>query len=84
MGYLKLKHNSWLSTDPNKPPINNDNFESHDWKSFNGDVQEAIPINAPAPQCKAVIIRIMVYSDHVGFVDDRRSLTGYMIYVQMA
>ena len=84
MGYLKLKHNPRIAMDPNYPPINNDNIKSKDWTAFYGDVQESIPINNPAPRGKAVVIWMMVDSDHVGGVADRRSHTGYMIYVQMA
>ena len=39
MGYLKFKHNSRLAMDHNYPPINNDNFESQEWKAFYSDVQ---------------------------------------------
>ena len=84
VGYLKLKNNSWIAMDPKYPPINNDNFELQDCIAFYGDVQESIPINAPAPIGKEVIIRIMVDIDHAGDVADRRSRTGYMIYMQMA
>ena len=84
MGYLKLKHNYRLAIYPNYPPINNDNYESQDWTAFYGDVQEAIPINVPAPRGKAVVIQIKVDSDHAGNLADRHSRTCYMIYVQMA
>ena len=46
--------------DTNYPPINEANFKSHDWTSFYGDVQEDIPVNAPAPHGKEVVIRIIV------------------------
>ena len=49
MGYISIKYNSWLAMDPNYPLINEDNFKSHDWTYFYGYVQEAIPVNAPAP-----------------------------------
>ena len=83
MGYLKLKHNSRPDMDSNYPPINKYNVESQDWTAFYSDVQESIAINAPAPQGKAVVIRMMVDSDHAGDLDDRRSQTGYIIYVKM-
>ena len=41
-------------------------------------------IDNPAPRGKEVVIRIMVHSDHSGDEADRRSHTGYMIYVKMA
>ena len=67
--------------DPNYPPTNYDKFELQDWIAFYGDVQEAIPINAPVPRGKAVVILMMVDSDHVGGVSNRHYRTGYMIYV---
>ena len=67
--------------DPNYPRINSNNFESQDWTNFYGDILEAIPINTPAPRGKAVLIRMMVDSDHAGCVADCRSRTGYLIYV---
>ena len=70
--------------DPNYPPINEDSFKSHNWTAFYGDVQEATPVNAPAPRGKEVVIWIMVYSDHYWDEDDCCSHTGYMIYAQMA
>ena len=84
MGYLKLNHSYRLAMDPNYLTINNNNFETQDWTAFYGDSQEATVINAPAPRGKSVVIRMMVDSEHAGDVDDRRSCTGYMIYVQMS
>ena len=69
---------------PNYPPINEDNFKSHDWTDFSGHVQEAIPINTPAACVKEVLIWMMVDNDHVGDEADRCSWTGYLIYVQIS
>ena len=38
----------------------------------------------PPARGKAVVLRMMVDSDHTGDEADRRSRTGYMIYVNMA
>ena len=84
MGYLKLNHNSQIAMDTNYPPTNYDNFELQDCTAFYGDVQESVPINAPAPRGKSVIIRMMVDIDHAGDVVYLHSRTGCMIYVQMA
>ena len=70
--------------DPNYPPIDNDNFESQDWIAFYSDAQESIAINNPVPRGKAVVIQMMVDSDHVGDLSNRCSQTGYIIYVQTA
>ena len=69
---------------PNYRKITKYNFESQDWTSFYGDVQQAIPINSPTSQGKSATIGMMVYSDHARDVDDRRSGTGYMINVLMS
>ena len=52
--------------DSNYPPINKYNVESQDWTAFYSYVQESMAINAPAPQGKAVVIRMMVDNDHAG------------------
>ena len=84
MSYLKIKHNSRLAMDPNYPPINEESFKTQDWSQQYGDIKEAIPTNAPPPKGKEVVLRMMVDSDHAGDTTDRRSRTGYMIYVNMA
>ena len=69
--------------DPNCPPINEENFKSHDWIDFYGDVQEDILVNAPDTRGKEIVIRMKVGSDHAGDEVDRRSCTVFMIYVKM-
>jgi hypothetical protein len=66
MGYLRLKYNSRLIFDRTYPLINDSTFQHHDWEEFYGDVQEAIPTNAPPPLGKEVDLRMMVNSDHAG------------------
>ena len=46
--------------------------------------KEAIPINAPPPRSKEVLLITMVDSDHAGDDTYCRSRTSYMIYVNMA
>ena len=84
IGYLNIKHKSRLYMDPNYPPINEDNFKSHDWKAFYGDVQGDIPVNAPAPRGKVFVIRMMLDSDDAEDGADRSYRTSYMIYVKKA
>jgi hypothetical protein len=54
MGYLWLKYNSQLIFDPTYPFIDDSTFQHHNWEEFYGDVQEAIPTNAPPPLRKEV------------------------------
>ena len=45
--YLKKHHNAQLVFDPLYPDIDMSTFQQHDWKSFYGEVKEAIPIDMP-------------------------------------
>jgi len=45
--YIKKHHNSHLVFDPSYPDIDRSIFMEHDWKEYYGNVQEAIPPNAP-------------------------------------
>ena len=82
--YIKRHHNSRLVFDPSYPEIDMSVFTSHDWKEFYGDVQEAIPPNAPQPLGKDIDLRMYVDSDHAGDKSNRRSRTGYFIYLNSA
>ena len=85
MGYLKWKHNSWLFFDPTYPDIDFDTFnDGAEWKTFYGDVTEAIPPNAPDPRGKAVYLSMWVDSDHVGDKSTRQLRTGYFIFLNTA
>ena len=85
MGYLKWKHNYRLFFDPTYPDIDFDTFnDGAEWKTFYGDVTEAIPPNAPDPRGKYVDLRMWVDSDHAGEKTTRRSRTGYFILLNTA
>ena len=85
MGYLKWKHNSQLFFDPTYPNIDFDTFnDGSEWKTFYGDVTEAILPNAPDPRGKSVDLRMWVDSDHAGDKMTRRSSTGYFIFLNIA
>ena len=47
--YLNNKHNSRMVFDPTYPEIDMSQFKECDWRSFYGNVKEAIPSNAPPP-----------------------------------
>ena len=85
MSYLKIKHNSRLVLDPSYATIEYRKFkQDEDWTAFYGDVEEALPPNAPEPLGKEVELRGFVDSDHAGDKRTRRSRTGYLIYMNMA
>ena len=83
--YIDKKHNSRMVFDPSYPDIDMTQFkEDCEWKSFYGDVKEAIPPNAPEPRGKPLVMRMFVDSDHAGDHKNRRSRTGFFIYLNMA
>jgi hypothetical protein len=49
-----------------------------------GNVQEALPPNAPKPRGKEVDLRLFVDSDHAAETRTRRSRTGFIVYMNMA
>ena len=59
-------------------------FKECDWKTFYGDVGEAIPPNAPKARGKEVNLRLYVDSDHAEEELTRRSRTGFFIFFNMA
>ena len=85
MSYLKWKQNSCLALDPTYLAIVYEKFETEKyWTAFYGDVKEAIPPNAPTSLGNSVDLRMMVYSDHVGYKTTRCSRTVFMIFVNLA
>ena len=56
LGYLKAKYNSRMAFDPTVPYHNKSAFKECDWKEFYGNVEEAIPSNAPEPRGEIVHI----------------------------
>lgn len=83
--HLDRKHNARIVFDPSYPEIDHSTFKECDWKSFYGDVSEAIPPNAPPPRGKEDIdLRLFVDSDHANDQRTRRSRTGFLVYLNMA
>ncbi len=82
MGYLKLKHNSWLIFDPTYPNIDQTAFPTFELTEFYGDVEKAIPPDMSPPLGKGV--GMMVDSDHVGEKRTRSSRTRFIIFCNLA
>ena len=71
--------------DPTYEDIDFDTFiNGAEWKTFYGDVTEALPPNAPDPRGKAVDLGMWVDSEHKGDKMTRRSRTGYFILLNTA
>ena len=79
--YLKKKHNTRMVFDPSYPAIDESNFPDHDWKNFYGEVKEAVPPNAPEPRGSEVDLRLFVDSSHADDKSNRRSRTGYFVFL---
>jgi hypothetical protein len=59
-------------------------FVTADWKAMHGDVNEALPPDAPLSLGKEVDLRLYVDFDHAGEKFTQRSRTGFVIYLNMA
>jgi hypothetical protein len=82
--YLVLHHNTRVVFDPTYPSVDMGTFIKTDWKSIYGDAKDMITYDAPVPHGKEVDLRLFVDSDHVGDQFTRRSLNGFVIYLNMA
>jgi len=82
--YLRNKHNARMCFDPTYPEIDMGSFKECDWKTFYGNMKEAIPPNAPEVRGKEVDLRLYVDSDHAGEEVTCRSRTGFFIFLNMA
>jgi len=82
--YLKSNHNATVVMDPTFPEIDHSVFKTCNWADAYPGATEPIPSNAPKPQGKSVDILLYVDSDLAGDNINRRSRTGYMIFVNSA
>jgi hypothetical protein len=82
--YLRKHENSTLVFDDARADIDERRFTEVNWKDFYGDVDEAIPPNAPVPRGRGVKMSCFVDADHAGNLATRRSQTGVLIYLNKA
>ena len=71
--HLNSHHNSAMAFDPTCPDIDHNSFLECDWKDFHGEVEEALPPNAPKERGKPVDLQLHVDLDHAGDQLMRRS-----------
>ena len=83
-GFLKIKYNSRMCFDSTVPFCDVRAFKECDWKQFYGEVEEAVPSNAPEPRGKKVHLIMYVDSDHTGKKRTRRSRTGFFVFINSA
>jgi hypothetical protein len=82
--YLKYKRNSLMVYNPMYPTIKKDNFPKRNWNNFYGRVKEILPPAMPNPLGLEVIIRVFVDADYAGDNANRRSRTGFIIFLNEA
>jgi hypothetical protein len=82
--YMKNKHNARLVLDPTYPEIDQDDFLRRDWDYFYGDVKEELPPDMPKPLGREVDLRLYVDSSHASDKSNRRSRTGFFVFLNSA
>ena len=83
-GYLKTMPKRKICLDPRYPNIDPNSFAEHDWYDFYRDAEEKIPKDAPKPRGKYVTVHVFVDANHAGCQKTRKSVTGILIFVNMA
>ena len=85
ISFLKSKHNAVMVFDPSEPTIDDSQFQNHDWDATAyGECKEELPSNAPEPRGLGFTMRAFVDSDHAGDSITRRSITGFLIFLNSA
>jgi hypothetical protein len=82
--YIKAHLRSLIILDATLPFVDETRFQTVDWRDFYPEAQEAIPLNAPLPRGKPVIMSCFVDADHAGNHITRRSHTGIVIFCNRA
>ena len=83
--YLKAKHNAEMVFDPSEPEIDESLFEKQEWgNTVYGECSEDLPPDAPASRGHGFKMRAYVDSDHAGDTTNRRSRTGFLVFLNSA
>ena len=70
--------------DPTYPIILEDEYPQRDWNNFYENLKEHIPSAMPKPLGPEVIMRMFVDDDYAGDGANRRSRTGFLIFLNEA
>jgi hypothetical protein len=83
--FLKGKHNGVMVFDPTYPTIDESQFVHEDWSAtpYGGSVED-LPPNMCEARGAGVIMRAFVDSDHASDTTNRRSRTGFIIFLNSA
>ena len=82
--YLKKYHNAELIYNLSDPVVNEHEFKQRDWTASEfGHLQgvEVVPLNLPEPQGMGFVMRAKVDVDHAADTVTRRSMTGFLVYL---
>jgi hypothetical protein len=64
--HLALNHSVRVVFDPTYKHIYEGAFINTDWKAMYGEIEEAVPIDAPTYLGKEIDLRLYLDSDHAG------------------
>ena len=70
--------------DPTQPEFGDKDFSKVNWSDYYPDAMEAVPLNAPEARGKPVQINMFVDASHAANVVNRRSHTGFIIFIGRA
>ena len=84
IGYLKSHKKLRILFDSSQPRTNPKWFQEYDWYDFYRDAKEAIPPDMPEARGNNVSITCFVDANHASDVQDRRSQTGILIFINRA
>ena len=83
--FLKSKHNVVTVFDPNEHEIYQNQFLTEDWCATPyGICKEDVTSNAPSPRGMRFTIRAFVESDDAAHSVTRRSITGFIVFLNSA
>ena len=83
--FLKCNHNGVMVFDPTEPTIDESLFPEQDWSAtpYSGSKEE-LPPNMCEPRGIGMTMRAFVDSDHATDTTNRRSRTGFIIFLNSA
>jgi hypothetical protein len=83
--FLKGNHNGVMVFDPTEPTIDESLFPDQDWSATPySESTEDIPSNMCEPRGVGMTMRAFVDSDHATDVTNRRSRTGFIVFLNNA
>jgi hypothetical protein len=86
--FAYLKHHERLTMvfDNTEPSFDGSKFKECNWSKFYPDAEEAIPMDAPEPRGKSVVLLCFVDADHAGccVTGDHIQVSYYILIAQLS